>query len=717
MVGLQKLNMFRPVLGSLMKRNRIKLAIIFIFISFALLGENPAEGLEKQLNKPDVSKIKEKIRLLAELSELSHDSEPLEAMKHGKEALESLRQFNDPSLEVRVLLSLTRASKNIGWYQTALEYGNKAEIVALESGDKRSAALVYNLISRIYHRLGFVDRSLNYALRALESFNEMEDSKNIAEAYKNIGNTYRTLNDNKKALESYQKSLYLLKKLGDKKSMAPVLIYIGDIYHSYRRYTKALEYYQESQNIVEKQNWKMGQAGVLCSIASVYTDIGKPVLALDYCQKALRICKDMGQKRNIAILLGHMAKCHRKLGQYEKALSYVSEALEIAKKINNKDIIRHFYKEFYHIYVAMKSYEKSYPYYSKYKSTNDEIFSKEYRKSISELLSLKDKARISGEEILQSIQNNSIQKLKSERKVLARNLIILLSLLVLVLVFAGVYYLYYRYQIKRKAERLLKESERKLRAMNSAKDKLFSIIAHDLESPLNGLLLSSGYLGKNYNTMKEKEIKEFIHQIYENTYNISTLLDNLLQWAVSQLGKLEVDPEILDLSRLTGDTIALMEPSAREKNIRLMSHINENTLAWADKRMVETVMRNLVSNAVKYSTKGGEVHISSKSNSNFLEVAVSDTGVGIPANKLDTLFALGIHNSTRGTADESGLGLGLVLCKEFVEKNGGTIRVENNSRNKTSTGTRVVFTLPTHPDSRREENRKHKPGIDETLNE
>jgi signal transduction histidine kinase len=504
-----------------------------------------------------------------------------------------------------------------------------------------------------------------------------------------------------------------LKKLGDKKSSAHVLIFIGNIYHSYRRYTKALEYYQESRNIVEKLNWKTGRAAVLHSIASVYADIGKPVLALDYGQKALEICKDMGQKRNIAILLALRGKCHCKLGEYEKALNDISEALDIAKEIKNKDIIRNFYKEIYHIYVAMKSYEQSYDYFKKYKSTNDEIFSKEYQKSISELW-LRDKARISGEEILQSIQNNSIQKLKSERQVLARNLIIVLSLLVLVLVLAGVYYLYYRYRIKRKAEQLLKESERKLRAMNSAKDKLFSIIAHDLESPLNGLLLSSGYLEKNYNTMKEKEIKEFIHQIYENTYHMSTLLDNLLQWAVSQLGKLEVDPEILDLSQLTGDTIALMEPSAREKNIRLMSHINENTLAWADKRMVETIMRNLVSNALKYSNKGGEVHISSKSNGNFLEVAVSDTGVGITTDKLETLFAPGIHNSTRGTADESGLGLGLVLCKEFVEKNGGTIRVKNNNSNETSTGTRVVFTLPTHQESRYEEDRRPKPGINET---
>jgi signal transduction histidine kinase len=230
--------------------------------------------------------------------------------------------------------------------------------------------------------------------------------------------------------------------------------------------------------------------------------------------------------------------------------------------------------------------------------------------------------------------------------------------------------------------------------MNTAKDKLFSIIAHDLESPLNGLLLSTGYLEKKYPAMEEEEIKEFHRQIYENASHMAKLLDNLLQWAVSQLGKLEVEPEIFDLNPLTGDTINLMDPSAKDKNIRLMSHIHENTLAWADKRMVETILRNLVSNAVKYSNSGGEVHITSTSRKTFLEVAVADNGIGIPRDKLDTLFAPDIQNSTRGTRGERGIGLGLVLCKEFVEKNGGTIRAESNNDAAAEPGTRMVFTLP-----------------------
>jgi two-component system sensor histidine kinase/response regulator len=145
--------------------------------------------------------------------------------------------------------------------------------------------------------------------------------------------------------------------------------------------------------------------------------------------------------------------------------------------------------------------------------------------------------------------------------------------------------IYSRYRTEKRTEWLLKESELKLRAMNTAKDKLFSIIAHDLESPLNGLLLSTGYMEKNHHLLKE-EAKEFLHLIYENANHMAKLLDNLLQWAISQLGKLEVEPEVFDLNQLTGETIALIKPSAAEKSICLVSHLNENTLVRADKRMV-----------------------------------------------------------------------------------------------------------------------------------
>jgi signal transduction histidine kinase len=679
-----------------MGKNRVKqtiIIIIFIFVHFFLFPDNPVETLEmleKQLTAPTGSGS-EKLRLLTQLCQLAQDSEPLKAVKYGKKALEILSQMKDDSLEIQVLLALTYAAQNVGEYETALEYGYKAENLAVQTGDKKAAAAAYNHISRIYYYLGFLDRSLDCALLALKSSEKPEDHKNVAQAYTNIGNVYMALRDNKQALKQFQKSLFILKELGDKKSIAHILIHIGNVYYSYRQYNTALEYYRQSQAIVEALNWQPGQAAVLGSIAVVYSALGHHERALETNQRALETSKKIGQNRMIAIILGNIGVCYRKLGQYEKASPYVYQALDIAEKIKNKDITRNLYRELFNINVHLKEFEEeAYVYFNKSKAIDDEIFSKACRENISELLQ-RYTIGIQGEEILQLLQNNNIQKLKLERQELVRNFLIVVSFLALIV--AGV--IYSRYRTKKRTEWLLKESEQKLRDMNTSKDKLFSIIAHDLESPLNGLLLSSGYLEKKYNTMEEQQIKEFLHQIYENTHQMAKLLDNLLQWAMSQLGKLEVNLEILELTQLTEDTLRLMEPAAAEKSIRLISSINENTRVWADKRMVETILRNLVSNAIKYSSAGGKVHVSSNPNGNFLEVTVSDTGVGIPADKLHTLFNPGVRTSTRGTAGEKGIGLGLVLCKEFVEKNGGTIRVENNNGNQTQPGARVVFTLPT----------------------
>jgi len=667
--------------------------VIFIFIHFLLFPDNPMETLEmleKQLAAPTGSGI-EKLRLLTQLCQLAQDSEPVKAVKYGKKALEILSQMKEDSLEIRLLLALTYAARNMGEYETALEHGYKAETLAVQMGDKKAAAAAYNHISRIHHHLGFLDQSLDYALRALKSSERPEDHKNVARAYTNIGNVYLALRDNKQALKQFQKSLFILEELGDKKSIARVLMNIGTVYYSSRQYKKALGYYRESRDIVEALDWQMGRAAVLGYIAAVYSETGDPAGALGINLTAFEICKKIGQKRMTSILLGNIGVCYRKLGQYEKALPYVNQALDIAEKIKNKDITGNLYLELFNIYLSIKEFEEeAYVYFNKSKAIDDEIFSGECRKNVYELLQ-RYQTGVQGEEILHLIQDNNIQKLKLERQELVRNFLTVVSLLALVL--AGV--IYSRYRTKKRTERLLKESEQKLRAMNTSKDKLFSIISHDLASPLNGLLLSSGYLEKKYNTMEEKQVKEFLHQIYENTHQMARLLDNLLQWAMSQLGKLEVNLEILELSRLTEDTLRLIEPAAAEKNIRLFSHINENTRVWADKQMVETILRNLVSNAVKFSRAGGKVNISSDSNGNFLEVTVSDTGVGIPADKLNTLFNPGVRASTRGTAGERGIGLGLVLCKEFVEKNGGTIRVENNNGNQTQPGARVVFTLPT----------------------
>jgi signal transduction histidine kinase len=238
----------------------------------------------------------------------------------------------------------------------------------------------------------------------------------------------------------------------------------------------------------------------------------------------------------------------------------------------------------------------------------------------------------------------------------------------------------------------LKFSREALKELNATKDKFFSIIAHDLKDPLSFLLLSADSLYNQYDSFDETKRKDYIHRFYNNSQQISELLENLLVWALSQSGSIEIKPGKIDIGTLVTESIDLLKGNAQKKNIALSSQIGPGTFAFADKNMIRTVLRNLISNAVKFTPPGGEVKVnaSTSTKGDWLEISVSDTGVGINTQDITGLFRIDVKKSTRGTAKEKGTGLGLILCKEFVEKNNGSIKVTSTP----GKGSCFTFTLP-----------------------
>jgi signal transduction histidine kinase len=236
----------------------------------------------------------------------------------------------------------------------------------------------------------------------------------------------------------------------------------------------------------------------------------------------------------------------------------------------------------------------------------------------------------------------------------------------------------------------LKKANVQLKELNATKDKFFSIIAHDLRNPVQSLLMASEMLQCNYDMLNEEKRRNYIGKLHKNTELTADLLENLLNWSRSQRGKLTYKPESLDLCVLAVETIELLKEHAESKSIGVVSRIAENTEAVGDKDMVKTVIRNLVSNAVKFTPVGGEVVLSVQETDDWVEVTVSDNGVGILPEDLDTLFRIDTQKTTMGTAKEKGTGLGLILCKEFVQINKGNIRAESEP----GKGSAFTFTLP-----------------------
>jgi two-component system sensor histidine kinase/response regulator len=241
-----------------------------------------------------------------------------------------------------------------------------------------------------------------------------------------------------------------------------------------------------------------------------------------------------------------------------------------------------------------------------------------------------------------------------------------------------------------KAEIILKEKNEELSTINAEKDKFFTIIAHDLKSPFNSIIGFSDLLIEQIHNKDYRGIEESAEIIQQSSNRAMDLLMNLMEWSQSQTGRIEFTPKTLEVVSLINEIALLFDDIAGQKSITIKRSLPPNALVVADKAMISTVLRNLISNAIKFSYPDGEIVISAKEIKNELTVSVTDNGVGISKASINELFRIDKNHSTQGTLNEKGTGLGLLLCKEFVEKHGGKIWIESEE----GIGSTFYFTLP-----------------------
>ncbi len=225
---------------------------------------------------------------------------------------------------------------------------------------------------------------------------------------------------------------------------------------------------------------------------------------------------------------------------------------------------------------------------------------------------------------------------------------------------------------------LLLESEYKLKEANAAKDKFFNIIAHDLKNPLQLLLFSSDLLSLYMKRDDKEKMEKYLVSLNQTIVSLRDLLDNLLTWARTQSGGIEFRPESINIYEIFAEIEDLCEVSAAKKSITLKNKINPDIFLRVDRNMISTIVRNLSFNALKFTDSGGSVSFTYKEEHDQYVFAISDTGVGIREEDLEKLFRIDVHHTTIGTSKEKGTGLGLIICKEFVEKHGGRIWVESD---------------------------------------
>jgi signal transduction histidine kinase len=237
---------------------------------------------------------------------------------------------------------------------------------------------------------------------------------------------------------------------------------------------------------------------------------------------------------------------------------------------------------------------------------------------------------------------------------------------------------------------MIEQSEQELKLLNASKNKFFSIIAHDLKNPLHNVLGYSFLLNNEYENFTEKERRKFAFDIHRSTNNIFSLLQNLLEWSKTQTGRLNFSPAVIEYQRILDSSLKVLRSLAEQKNIRINVENDPELKIFADPQMIETVLRNLINNAIKFTPEGGQINVSAKVADNQILVSVSDSGVGISKEDSQNLFRIDSKVKRKGTNNEDGSGLGLILCHEFVTKHNGKIWVESIP----GEGSEFIFSIP-----------------------
>lgn len=692
-----------------MSKRILPLGVVFI-VSFVLCLTPPLTLSSRETEPPaearlaEESTVRGKLDVLVGLVNRYRQDAPDKARQYGEQALGLLEdhpgefkdEFNDERsrviVRVKILNGLCWAYGVLGEFRKALDAGNRAERLARRIGAKKELAVNLSTLANIYLNSSQYHKALDYSLKATKAGQAIGYKRGTASALVSTARIHRKLGEFDKALVYYEKALAISKELKNRGNVAWILTDTGTVYWDMKKYKKALDYFNRGLKIMKEVNSLLGQAFVLNNISCVYSDTGDYRTALQYNMRALAIYKKLKTNIHIARSYRNIGRNYGGLGQFKRGLRYLDRGLAMVEKIGVTDLQQTYYQEYTRLYEHMGDYRKALYYHKKFKEIGEELLDDARNKRIAHLQVVYDVENKKKENLLLK-KNNTIQALELFRKGAALDrqrllgyFLILVAVLLVIIAAIAVN----RSRIRKKAQQVLQESEKKLKQMNVSKDKLFAIIAHDLGNPLNSLLLSSGHLKRHFKSLPPGDLDHFIQNIHGQAKGLTGLLDNLLQWSLVQTGKIRYNPETLDMHPLIQQTLEHARYNAGEKQIQLVSGVTENSMALADKQMMKTVLRNLVSNAVKYTRPGGRISIASNDSGNTIEITVSDTGIGIEEDRLQRLFNGELQESTPGTVNEKGTGLGLTLCKEFVETNGGEIRVQSNLQK----GSQFSFTLP-----------------------
>jgi signal transduction histidine kinase len=489
-----------------------------------------------------------------------------------------------------------------------------------------------------------------------------------------------------------------------------------------------LSFGQESINLLNKRSFDLWQDGKIDSAISIFKIIIKEQykvrnlngisivnsylgnLYLDknikdssifYYRKSLQLSYQLKNEQRIIESLCNISNAYQTFNVPDSVIYFSTECLKYVTSNERIDYLRKCYGNLAGAYEQINDSKNYLYYYNLYSTIDNQIKNKTLQQEIiqknifsRDLTIQKLKSNIMEDSLNLSIKLSRQQQLEIDvlykdklikekdiklynEKIAYENKTKSLLFIIIVIIF-----IFLIITIKGYFNKIKMNNE--LKKINATKDKFLSIISHDLKSPIRSLNSLTEMIFKKFDNMKEEKKKEILQIVSKESKKLYELLENLLNWSRSQRGTIEFKPQEILVNDIINDNISLLEGVAKEKNIDLKSNLDKNIILNIDKNMISTVFRNLISNALKFTNENGKVHINYNEQKNYIILSVDDDGVGMSEESIKKLFKIESSFSTKGTKNESGTGLGLILCKDFITSHKGEIFVESKINEGTS---------------------------------
>ena len=688
------------------------------------------DSLHHELSKHQ-SNNETKVRIYVALAAQYHTSYIDSTTFYAEKALVLAQSLQDKFGIAEAYKCLAIASSIKAENAIAELYCKKALAIYVELRDFKGEASCLNNLALIYEAFGRFEEVIKYHKLALTIRLKLNDERLIAASYNNLGNAYLCVGDYKPALDNYIKSMVIRERIQDSIGLADSYINLGGILSTVGNYTDAMKYAQKGLKMCENlQNW-LGVVDANINVGGLENDMNNESKAMFYYRNALSLAFKHGFESSVALCyynignvfakqhqldsayyyhtkslffatkyndlegialaeigLGDIA-IHRK--QYGVALKYLEDASRISKEIGSKSRGVESAKLLAQVYTQFKDYKNANKYLNIYASLKDSVNRMELSKELYQN-EFKNELALKQNEITLLEKDKALQDQREDFQIL-----ITVSLVVLIL--AMVFFLVMQYKtnkniskdrlVIRNQKDILEAQAKRLEELNSLKDKTFSVLSHDIRGPISSLISIIELM--DLGLVSNEEFSQLHGKFSQQLKSVNLMLDNLLHWSKGNIsGRTDVRLTQVNIAEIVNTNFDLYKQITAEKQVKLISYLDKDSKVFADAIHVDIIMRNLVSNAIKFSNKGGEVVVSEEVVDDTRVIYVMDNGVGMSEEFSKQLFADKPVQPQYGTSGEKGTGIGLLLTKEFVERNHGKIAV----RTKEGQGTTFVVTLP-----------------------